>query len=159
MKIFGKSLGEYVRFQAPILGLIVVVGLARLGLSLAGQPNSRVKWLSVTVALLVGLVYYAVRVPTSGFGSYKQLLPLLFIQSIVAEAIVIVGIILAAVGGRENIYSAPEYSPAGGGVGFHIFGHVVFGSLIGPLVGWLIAAFIMFVTKKVAPSGQTARTA
>jgi hypothetical protein len=51
------------------------VGLARLGLSLAGLPNSTTKWLSLTVLTLLGVFYYGVRVHTSGFGSYKQLLP------------------------------------------------------------------------------------
>jgi hypothetical protein len=46
MKIFGKTLGEYVRFQKTFLILILAVGLARLALSLAGAPNSTVRWLS-----------------------------------------------------------------------------------------------------------------
>jgi hypothetical protein len=35
MKIFGKSLSEYVSFEKGFLILILVVGFARLGLSLA----------------------------------------------------------------------------------------------------------------------------
>ena len=75
MKIFGKSFSEYVSFEKGFLILILVVGFARLGLSLAGVPNATVKFVSLTVLLLLGLIYYSVRVRTSGFGSYKQFFP------------------------------------------------------------------------------------
>src|SRR5919106_354220 len=68
--IFGKPFSAYVRFQRGLLLLTLVVGLLRLGLSLAGVPNSKAKWLSVTVVLLASVFYYGVRVHTSGFGSY-----------------------------------------------------------------------------------------
>ncbi len=76
MPVFGKTLSEYIQFLKPILVLILIVGLARLFLSLAGAPNSTVKWLSLTVVTLLGALYCAIRVHTSGFGSYQQLLPL-----------------------------------------------------------------------------------
>ena len=69
--IFGKKFSEYIRFQQAILGLILVVGLAKLAMTLAGMPNSTTRWLSLTVLTLVGVFYYGVRVHTSGFGSYK----------------------------------------------------------------------------------------
>ena len=49
--------------------LVLVVGLARLGLSLAGVPTATVKFVSLTV-LLLGLIYYSVSVHTSGFGRH-----------------------------------------------------------------------------------------
>jgi hypothetical protein len=82
MKIFGKSLSDYVSFEKEFLILILAVGLARLILSLAGVPNSAVKFVSLTALTLVGLLYYSGRVYTSGFGSYKQLLPVLALQVI-----------------------------------------------------------------------------
>ena len=146
--IFGKPLSTYVRFQRGLLLLTLVVGLLRLGLSLAGVPNSTAKWLSMTVVLLASVFYYGVRVHTSGFGSYKHLLPLVWIQSALVTAIVIAGILITAATGRENIFSAPEY---GGtlSVGAHIGGHLLFGLVIGPLVGWAIGSLVMLVTKKV----------
>ena len=94
MKIFGKSLSEYVRFERGFLILILVVGLARLILSLLGMPNSAVKFISITVALLLGMLYYSVTVHTSGFGSYKQLLPVLALPVILGSCIVITGIVI-----------------------------------------------------------------
>jgi hypothetical protein len=149
--IFGKSCSDYLRFQRVWLGLVLVVGLARLGLSLAGLPNSTTKWLSLTVLTLLGVFYYGVRVHTSGFGSYKQLLPLIFNQNALAQVIVIAGIVIGILTGHDNVFTAPEYSGGRDGKNwFHVLAHGVV-ILVLPLVGWLVASLVMWVTKKVAP--------
>lgn len=152
MIIFGTPLSEYVAFAKIFLVLIIIVGVARLALSLAGVENAVVKWLSISVVALIGLVYYSIRVHTSGFGSYKQLLALIVIQSIVAQAIIIIGIAIAIFTNRDNIFSAPEYSGGGDGkTWLHAGAHLLFGVIVGSLVSWLIGSIILFVTKKVAP--------
>lgn len=149
--IFGKRFSEYLRFQQVMLGLILVVGLAKLALTLAGMPNSTTKWLSLTVLTLVGLLDYGVRVHTSGFGSYKQMLPLIFNQNVLAQGIVIIGIVIGIVTGHDNVFTAPEYSGGGDGkTWLHVGGHVAFGLIVGTLLGWLIASIVMWVTKRVA---------
>ena len=160
--MFGKKLSEYVSFAKPILFLILVVGIARLALSLAGVQNSAVKWLSISATLFIGLVYFSIRVYTTGFGSYKQLLPLLFLQSVVSQAIIIVGIVIAIETHKDNIFSAPEYSGGGDGkTWLHVAAHLVLGTTVGPLLAWLVGSVIMWVTKKVAPrdSGAAAQSA
>ena len=148
--MFGKPLSEYIAFAKVFLLLIIIVGLARLALSLAGVEIATIKWLSITVVSLVGAIYYSIRVHTSGFGSYKQLLALIFIQSVVAQAIIIAGIVIAIVTGRNNIFSAPEYSGGGDGkTWLHAGAHLVGGILVGSLVTWLVGSLILFVTKKV----------
>ena len=146
--IFGKRLADYVRFQRAILILTAAVGILRLVASLAGVPNSTAKFLSMTVVFLASIFYYGVRVHTSGFGSYKHLLPLLVIQSGLVTAIVVAGILLSAATGTPNIFSAPEY---GGlmSVPAHIGGHLLFGLVLGPLVGWAIGSLVLWVTRKV----------
>src|SRR5437660_7010775 len=122
--MFGKKLSEYVSFAKPILLLIMIVGIARLALSLGGVQNSAVKWLSISATLFIGLVYFSIRVYTTGFGSYKQLLPLLFLQSVVSQAIIIVGIVIAIETHKDNIFSAPEYSGGGDGkTWLHVAAH------------------------------------
>ena len=149
--IFGKTLAEYIRFQRVMLGLILAVGLAKLAMTLAGMPNSTTKWLSLTVLTLIGLVDYGVRVHTSGFGSYKQMLPLIFNQSVLAQGIVIIGIVIGIVTGHDNVFTAPEYSGGGDGkTWLHVGAHVAFGMIVGTLAGWLIASIVMWVTKRVA---------
>ena len=149
--IFGKSCSDYLRFQRVWLGLVLAVGLARLGLSLAGLPNSTTKWLSLTVLTLLGVFYYGVRVHTSGFGSYKQLLALIFNQNALAQVIVIAGIVIGILTGHDNVFTAPEYSGGRDGKNwFHVLAHGVV-ILVLPLVGWLVASLVTWVTKKVAP--------
>ena len=151
MTVFGKKLSEYVAFQKVVLLVVVVVGLLRLGLSLAGVADSTTKWLSMTAVAIAATVYYGIVVHTKGFGSYRQLLPLLVIQAVVANLIVIVGILISAATGKPNITTAPEYggttNPA-----LHIAGHVVGGMIVGPLIGWAVASLVMLITKKVKPA-------
>ena len=159
MIIFNKPLSEYLAFQKVILLLIIVVGLARLALSLGGVANPTVKWLSITIVSIIGVVYYAIRVHTSGFGSYKQLLVLIVIQSIVAQTIIIAGIVIAIVTHKDNIFSAPEYSPTGDGkTWLHAGMHLVIGIVIGSLLWWGMGSVIMWVTKKMtsSPAAQNA---
>jgi small basic protein len=150
MKIFGKSLSDYVRFERGFLILVLLVGLARLVLSLLGVPNSTAKFLSLTVLFLLGMVYYSVRVYTSGFGSYKQLLPALALPVILGNCIIIAGIVLAILTGKDNIFSAPEFSPGkvDGKTWGHAASHVVV-MIVLPLILWAVGSLIMFVSKKL----------
>ena len=66
MTILGKPLAEYVAFAKLFLILIPLVGLLRLGLSLEGMPNSTVQWFSMTALGFIGMVYFAIRVHTTG---------------------------------------------------------------------------------------------
>ena len=152
MTIFGKRLSEYAGFAKFFLILIVAVGVARLALSLAGVPSSIDRWFSITVVYVIGVIYYSVRIHTSGFGSYKQILPVNALLSLAGQAVVIAAILIAAISGTDNIFSAPEFSGAFYGRPLvHISGHLIVGVIGFPLVGWLIGAIIMFVVKKVAP--------
>lgn len=150
--MFGKSAKEYLGFQKVVLAAVVVVWLVRLALSLGGMPNAGVKWFSVTVVLLVGVLYYGVAVHTRGFGSYKQLYPLALFQSLLGEGLVALAIVLAILTSRDNIYTAPEYSGGGDGKNwFHVVAHLVVGAVVMPLIGWGVSSLVMLVTKKVAP--------
>lgn len=159
MKIFGKTLGEYVRFQKTFLILILAVGLARLALSLAGAPNSTVRWLSMTIVLLAGVIYAGINAPRAGFG-YRHLLPVVVLQAALVNGITIVGILIAIATGHDNIFTAPEFSPPGneGRGAFHVFGHVAFGTGIGSLLSWGISSLVMWVAKKLTRRSASATT-
>ena len=155
MIIFGKRLSEYVAFCKAFLILILVVGIVRLGLSLGGVPNTTAKWLSITAVIWIGVLYYSIRVHTSGFGSYKQLLPICVLQSWAAQAIIVPGIILAIVTGKDNIYSIPEsFFGRDGKTWIHVFAHLVVGTTVAPLIGWLVGCVIMFATKKLGKDAK-----
>jgi hypothetical protein len=150
--MFGKTVTQYLGFQKVVLVLIVLAFLVRLGLSLAGTPNSVAKWISVTVVLLAGVVYYGVAVYTSGFGSYKQLYPLVLFQSLLGEGLVALAVVLAILTRTDNIYTAPEYSGGGDGKNWlHVVAHLVIAAVVLPLVSWGVSSLVMLVTKKVAP--------
>ena len=153
MTIFGRRLSEYVAFSRVFLILILVAGIARLALSLGGVPNSTAKWFSMTGLAWIGVVYYAIRVHTSGFGSYKQLLPVVALLNFVAQAIAIIGIVIAIFTGTGNIFSAPEYAFGGDGkTWLHVGAHLVVGTTLGSLVPWLTGSVILFATRKLARS-------
>jgi hypothetical protein len=155
MTIFGKHLSEYVAFSKQFLGLIFVVGIARLTLSLSGVPNSTTKWLSITAVMWIGALYFSIRVYTSGFGSYKHLLPIYVLQSLVAQVVIVPAIILAIFTGNNNIFSAPEFSfGADGKAWLHVGAHLTLGTTVGPLVGWIVGCPIMFVTEKLFSRGK-----
>jgi hypothetical protein len=73
-------------------------------------------------------------------------------QSLVAEGLVALAIVLAIFTSRDNIYTAPEYSGGGDGKNWvHVVAHLVVGAVILPLLSWGIGSLVLLVTKKVAP--------
>ena len=156
MIIFGKPLSAYVAFAKLFLIVIPLVGLLRLGLSLEGVAQTTVQWFSMTVLAFIGVVYFAIRVHTTGFGSYKQLLVLVVLQNWAAQAVAVVGILLAIVTGVGNIYSAPEFSFGGINPWIHLAAHLFVGTTIGSLFPWLIGSLILAISRKVSPAPQMA---
>ena len=155
MTIFGKPLSEYVRFAAVFIGLVIVVGIVRLALSLSGVPNSTTKWFSMTAVGWIGIFYYSVRVHTSGFGSYKQLLPVLALVNFAAQVIAMAAIAMAIFTGADNIFSAPEYAFGSDGKTWtHFVAHLFIGTAAGSLVAWAFGSLIMFVSKKLFPGNR-----
>jgi len=144
--MFGKTYSEYVRFQAPVLIVMAIVGLLRLLLSIAGQPDSLVRYVSVSAVGFAGIVYYGLRVRPSGFGTFRHLLPLVFNQGLVANGLAVLGIGLAALG-MPNIYDVPEFrgpfatsetTPLQ-----HAMAHTFIGTTVGALMGWLMSSMVM----------------
>jgi hypothetical protein len=145
--MFGKPVAEYLRFERGILFAILVVGLLRLGLSLAGVPMGTVKMVSVTAALLVGVLYVGVAAAVKGFGAYRHLLPLVFFQALLVNAIAAAAIGLAALTGQPNAYTAPEYTNLPNYLP-HAMGHLV-GTLVVAPIAWGLASLAMLVTRAV----------
>ena len=153
MTIFGKTVRQYLRFLKPILALILVVGAARLLLSLAGASAASVKYVSLTGAWLVGLVVCSISVHTRAFGSYKQLLGLVALQTIVAQLFTAAVVALAIVTSHDNIYTLPEFSGGGDGKTWtHAGAHLFLAAPILTLAGWLVGSAILYITKKTAPA-------
>jgi hypothetical protein len=159
--MFGKPFSAYVRFAGVSLAIIAAVALLRLVLSLAGVSNDAAKWVSATVAVLVCALVWSARVHTTGFGSYKQILPVVWLQAVTSNVIIIAAIALAIFTGKDNIFTAPEFAGGQDGKNWfpHVFGHVLAGFIIGPLVLWGLGSLVMLVTKKVSRGAPTQRAA
>jgi hypothetical protein len=153
MIMFGKRISEYLAFQKVPLAIIAAVGLARLGLSLAGLPDATVTLLSMTVVGWLAILYYGIAVHTRGFGSYRQLLPLVFFQMVLVQAIAVLGILLA-IAGLPNIYAAPEYSgppfARSANQWSHALAHLTIGIVVPTLLGWGVSSLVLLITKRVA---------
>jgi hypothetical protein len=147
MKIFGKTVGAYFQIQLPFLFVIVIVGLLRLILPVAGVPESIVQWLSLTVLMLIGMVYAALLVHTSGFGAYRQLLPVIFLQAVVAQGMVMAGIALAIVVQQDNIFTGD----GGGRTWGHVWAHAV-GAVFFTVILWVLGSVILFVARTLRPA-------
>jgi len=146
--MFGKPVSEYLSFQKVVLAVLAAVGLARLGLSLAGVPNATVAWLSMNVVGWAGVLYYGVAVHTRGFGSYRQLLPLALFQITLQQLIAVLGILLA-IAGRPNVYAAPEYSFGAQSQWLHALSHLTIGIVVATLLMWGVASLVLLVTRKI----------
>jgi len=151
--MFGKRISEYLAFQKVPLAIVAAVGLARLGLSLAGLPDATVTLLSMTVAGWLAILYYGIAVHTRGFGSYRQLLPLVLFQMVLVQAIAVLGILLA-IAGLPNIYAAPEYSgppfARSANQWSHALAHLTIGIVVPTLLGWGVSSLVLLITKRVA---------
>jgi hypothetical protein len=147
--MFGKSVLQYLRFQKVLLGVLAAVGLTRLVMSLAGVPVATVAWLSMNAVSWLGALYYGVAVHTRGFGSYKQILPLAFFQTLVQQAIAVLGILLA-IAGFPNVYAAPEFSFGVQNQWHHVLAHLTIGIVVPPLLFWGVGSLALLITKKLS---------
>ncbi len=150
MRIFGKSLRDHLDFGAPVMIFVATVAVLRLGLSLAGASLEMVKYLSPTWAMILGILYFGVRVHTSGFGSFMQLLPLAVLTNVCSHWVAALAIVIGVIMGTDNVYTLPEFSgDADGKTAFHAVAHFVFGPLGFGLFGWAVSALVMLLTKLV----------
>jgi hypothetical protein len=155
MTVFGKPASAYVAFSKGVALLILGVGLAKLVLSLAGIPNSTTRWLAMNGVYFFGLIYLAIRVHTTGFGTYKHLLPALLFPSLMLHGVAIAGIVLGMITGNDNVYTAPEFAfGQDGKTFFHVGMHLVVGILASTVINWIFGSLILFITKKL--TGRTA---
>src|SRR4029453_4623325 len=150
MIIFGKPLSDYIAFCKPFLILIPLVGIVRLTLSLTGTPNETARWFSMTALGWIAVIYYSIRIHTSGFGSYKELLVICALLNLSTQVISITGILIATTG-ANNIFNAPEFAFGGGSPWLHVAAHVFIGTTVGSLVPWAIGSLILVITRKASP--------
>jgi hypothetical protein len=162
MKIFGKTVSQYISFAGGIAGLVLAVGIIRIALSLAGMPNATTKWASMNFVLVLGIIYLAFRAHTTGFGTYKHLLPSVVVVNSTMHLVAIAGIVIGMITGQDNVFTTPEYAfGEDGKTLFHAGMHVAIGMTVGAVINWLMSCVFLFIAKKAVrnPSSRAAARA
>jgi hypothetical protein len=151
MTIFGRPLSDYIAFCKPFLILVPLVGIVRLVLSLSGTPNATAMFFSMTALVWLAVVYYSIRIHTTAFGSYKQLLVICALLNLTTQVVSIAGILISIITGKANIFTAPEFTFGVGSQWAHVAAHVFIGSIAGSLVPWAVGSLILAITRKASP--------
>lgn len=118
------------------IALIFVTGIARFVLSIAGLPNSTVKYVSMTAVIAAGAVFFAFVLRTHRerlYAAYLLILPYMIIE--------VAALSYTWASGRPTIFHTPEYS-LGSSIGMHTIGHLVGGLTWEPLFPFLIMEII-----------------
>jgi len=115
---------------------IAAVGIIRFVLSVSGLPNSTVKFVSMSVVILAGAIYFAFATPTHN-GRLKD--AYLLILHYLAVEVLALG--YTRVTGHQTTFHAQEYS-LGYGIEAHTLGHLVGGLTWEPLFLFLIMELI-----------------
>ena len=147
--MFGKRVPEYLAFEKVWLFLIAAVGLVRLGVSLSGSSDRTAAWFSMNVLVWAGCLYYGAAVHTRGFGSYRQLLPLMIFATLTMQSIAVLGILLS-IAGAPNVFTAPEFSFGARSQWVHLLAHLTIGLVVPPLLLWAVSSLVLLITKKVS---------
>ena len=122
-------------FIATIFG----VGVLRFILTVAGFPNSTVKYVSMSAVIAAGAVYFAIRTKTHKerlYATYLLILPYMIIE--------VLALGYTWLTGQQTIFHAAEYS-MGFSIMWHTLGHLVGGLTWEPLMLFVLMEVIWAV--------------
>lgn len=110
------------------ISAIVLLGAIRFGLTISGIPDSVTKYASMSVVILAGGLFFAIKDPTRKDrlkSAYLLFLPYMLIE--------VFAIGYTWLSGRSTIFHAPEYN-LGTSLPVHLVGHFVGGLTWEPLI-------------------------
>lgn len=119
-------------FIAAILG----IGILRFILTVAGLPNSTVKYFSMLAVVAAGGVFFAIATKTHKdrlFASYFLIIPYMVIE--------VLALGYTWLSGQQTIFHAPEYS-LGFGIATHTLLHLVGGLTWEPLTLFILMEIV-----------------
>lgn len=153
MKIGGHRMREHLRLLAFPFALIFAVWLLRLLLSMAGTPNSIVRFASVTAATALAIVVATVLMHWRDFGGYASVVVASFLLNVWSEVLIVLAVAFSVLSGVDNIYTAPEFSVPGGDVMhlIHMRAHLTFGIGVGTLEGAAMGCLVLWLLRTLVP--------
>lgn len=126
------------------IAAIAIMGAIRFAMTVAGLPDSTVKYASMTIIILAGTIYFALVSPTRKErlkAAYLLILPYMIIE------VLALGFTWAT--GRHTIFHTPPYD-FGATMAQHTIGHLVGGLTWEPLTVWVFMELlwgISYMTK------------
>jgi hypothetical protein len=153
MKIGKHGLREHMRLLAPLFGLIAGVWALRLIFAAANSPQWIIKVTSVTTAVAVTVLLAVLLVHFKRYGGYTSVVVISLLLNLWAQLLVVAAILFSYATGRQNVYSAPEYSLPGDELSHlkHIHAHLTFGVGIGALVGAVFGCLLLAMLRWKGP--------
>jgi hypothetical protein len=121
------------------MAAIAVMGVIRFALTMAGLPNSVVRFASMTVIMMVGLVYFAVVSMT-----HKERLKAAYLLVLPYMIVEVLALGFSWATGRQTIFHAQEYS-FGMGIAAHTIGHLIGGLTWEPLSMFLVMELVWLI--------------
>ena len=154
MKIGNRGLREHLDLLGPVFAVIGAVWALRMILAAAGAPGWLLGIASMTVATAVCVLLAALLMHIRGFGGYANVVAASLLLSIWGQLLIIVSIVFSVMTGKENIYTAPEFSIPGDDPLHirHIVGHLVVSVPIGTLIGALEGCLVLWLLRSVMPA-------
>jgi len=152
MKISGRPLNEYIRFLAPLFGLIAAVWALRLITGAVGIPPAVVRVFSVTVTSSICVLLAVLLIHIRRFGGYAAVVTAVFLLVTWEQVLIIAAIAFALFTRTGNIYTAPEYAGRTPSLSAHIFGHLTFGIGIETLFGAGMGCLLLWLIRRMVPA-------
>jgi hypothetical protein len=142
MSIFGKSVRDYFSFVRIGIILILAMGVVRFALGLSGVAYEKSTHLaSLTILGWILAVIYGHLARVTGFGRYRQLLPMAFTLAVTMYGFIILAIVVESQGGLHGYFHAPGLGlmPGGMSVVDHVIGQLL-AMLVTTVLLWALAS-------------------
>ena len=137
----------------PLFGFIAAVWALRLVLDAAGASHKIISAFSVTVASAVAIVLAVLLIHFRRFGSFSNVVTAVILLVVWSQLLVILAIVFSVAIGRENIFTAPEFSVPGDDPHHikHILGHLTFGIGVESLFGAAVGCLLLLLLRMMLP--------
>lgn len=149
MNINGHGMRDHIRLGGPLFGVIAAIWALRLVLAAAGAPRGLVMVASVTIAHAFCILMVVVLIYVRRFGGYANVVVVSFLFTSWSNLLVSAAIAFAALTGKENIYSAPEFSGHTLTPLKHIIGHLTFGVGFGTIIGAAMGCLLLWMLRRL----------